>query len=112
MPRNFRRRVEVLYPICDEALKARMIEEVLGTMRSDGLKSWELGPDSVYERPADASQLRSQQRFIDLARERAREAEGIWGISTKSVVPAPASRALDKLRRRPGKKRKRRHSEQ
>lgn len=112
MPRNFRRRVEVLYPICDETLKARMIEEVLGTMRSDGLKSWELGPDSVYERPADASQVRSQQRFIDLARERAREAEGIWGISTKSVVPAPASRALDKLRRRPGKKRKRRHSEQ
>ena len=34
MPRNFRRRVEVMWPVLDESLKTRVIEEILGTMRS------------------------------------------------------------------------------
>ncbi|MEO6599809.1 MAG: polyphosphate kinase 1, partial [Polyangiaceae bacterium] len=45
MPRNFRRRVEVLFPILDESLKKRVMDEVLGTMRSDNTKAWQLRPD-------------------------------------------------------------------
>jgi polyphosphate kinase len=109
MPRNFRRRVEVMYPITDDVLRGRMIQEILGTMREDGLKTWVLGPGGNYERARDSGAVRSQQRFIELARERARENEAILGLA-KAVV-APAARALDKLRRRAGKKRKRRHRE-
>ena len=47
-----------------------------------------------------------EQRFIELTRERARENEAILGLAGKPL-PGPA-RALDKLRRR-GKKRKRRN---
>jgi polyphosphate kinase len=111
MPRNFRRRVEVMYPVTDDALKARMISEILFTMREDGVKSWVLRPTGKYERPgpSEGTSLRSQTRFIELARERARGNEGILGLA-KPVV-APSARALDKLRRRAGKKRKRRHRE-
>ena len=42
MPRNFRRRVEVMYPILDESLKRRITDEILGTMRRDGVKALSL----------------------------------------------------------------------
>jgi hypothetical protein len=93
----------------DEALKRRVIDEILNTMCSDGVKSWRLREAGTYERILDAPPLRSQVRFIELARERARENEAILGLS-KAVVTPPV-RALDKLRRRDGKKRKRRKHE-
>jgi polyphosphate kinase len=109
MPRNFRRRVEVMYPILDETLKRRLMDEILGTMRRDSVKAWSLRTDGSYARvlPKDNDEpVRSQQRFMELARERSRENEGILGLSSKSI-PGPV-RALDKLRRR-GKKKKRRN---
>ncbi len=107
MPRNFRRRVEVMYPVLDEALKRRVIDEILGTTWADGVKAWALRADGGYARlePKDGETVRSQQRFMELTRERAREPETILGLSSKSTLPGPA-RALDKLRRR-DKKRKR-----
>jgi polyphosphate kinase len=111
MPRNFRRRVEVMFPILDESLKKRMIEEVLGTMRSDNQKGWRLRPDGIYERGGIASEagfVRSQARFMELARERARESEAILGLSSKPLTLSMPPE-LDKLRRRAGKKRKRKH---
>ena len=107
MPRNFRRRVEVMYPILDDAVRRRVIDEVLGTMWKDNVKAWSMRPDGSYTRlvAKDEEVVRSQQRFIDLTRERARESEAILGLSSKSMLPGPV-RALDKLRRR-GKKRKR-----
>jgi polyphosphate kinase len=107
MPRNFRRRVEVMYPILDDSLRRRVIDEILGTMWKDNVKAWSLRPDGSYARlvPKDEETVRSQSRFIELTRERARETEAILGLSSKSTLPGPV-RALDKLRRR-GKKRKR-----
>jgi len=110
MPRNFRRRVEVMFPIADPSMRTRVIEEILGTMRADNTKSWLLQPNCTYERRREPGGIRSQQRFIELARDRARENEAILGLTTKTVTP-PTSRALDKLRRKVGKKRKRRRGE-
>jgi polyphosphate kinase len=108
MPRNFRRRVEVMFPILDETLKKRVIEEVLGTMRSDNTKGWLLRPTGVYQRiETEGTPLRSQSRFMELARERARESESLLGLQSKPLTLA-TPRALDKLRRRAGKKRKQR----
>jgi len=107
MPRNFRRRVEVMYPILDDSLRRRVIDEILGTTWNDSVKAWSMRSDGSYSRlvPKDDENIRSQQRFIDITRERARETEAILGLSGKSTLPGPV-RALDKLRRR-GKKRKR-----
>jgi polyphosphate kinase len=108
MPRNFRRRVEVMYPILDESLRRRVIDEILGNAWNDSVKAWALRSDGSYARLVpgpDEVVLRSQQRFMEITRERARESEAILGLSSKSSLPGPV-RALDKLRRR-GKKRKR-----
>ncbi|MFZ5895286.1 MAG: polyphosphate kinase 1 [Myxococcota bacterium] len=112
MPRNFRRRVEVMFPVCDSALKTRVVTEILQTMREDSAKSWVLRDKGNYERERapEGGGVRSQQRFIEMARERARGNEAILGLS--KAVQAPTPRALDKLRRRAGKKRKRRHREE
>ena len=107
MPRNFRRRVEVMFPILDEALKKRVIEEVLNSMRSDTAKGWLLGSNAIYQRiQVEGAGVRSQARFMELARERARESEALLGLQSKPLTLA-TPRALDKLRRRAGKKRKR-----
>jgi len=107
MPRNFRRRVEVMFPIVDETLKRRAIGEILGTMRADTAKGWILRADGSYTRLAtengDAG-VRSQQRFIELSRERAREAEPVLSLSSKQLPPVTD---LDKLRRKARRRRKR-----
>src|SRR5690606_4292435 len=109
MPRNFRRRVEVMFPILDPALKKRLTDEVLLLMRSDNVKGWLLGPDGAYSRAkTDAPPLRSQSRFMEMARERGREAEPLL-LSTKSftAVNTPDT-ALNKLRTLRNKRKQRR----
>jgi polyphosphate kinase len=72
MPRNFIRRVEIMFPIEDEGLRERLVNEVLGTMLGDNVKAWRLGPDGAYQRLfAGEQKVRSQHRFVELARERA-----------------------------------------
>ena len=80
MPRNFARRVELLIPIEDAAIKARLKDEVLGIMLADNVKTRVLREDGTYERVrplAEAEAVRSQQRFIELARSRAARAGGV-----------------------------------
>jgi len=109
MPRNFRRRVEVMWPVLDESLRRRVIDEILATMRADTAKGWVLEPSGGYVRPPlekDAKPLRSQYRFMELSRERARETEK--GVS-RQLAPAPAPSAqttMEKLRKRGAKKRR------
>jgi polyphosphate kinase len=109
MPRNFRRRVEVMFPVLDEGLKQRMIEEVLGNMRSDTAKGWLLRPSGHYERCAARDGVRSQQRFMELARERAREQEPIRGLTSKPLTLPPPP--IERLRRPEKKRKKRRRDE-
>ncbi len=72
MPRNFDRRVEVLLPIEDEALKRRIVDEILGLELADDTKAARLRPDGTYGRVAPNSDagVRSQSEFIRLARMR------------------------------------------
>jgi polyphosphate kinase len=78
MPRNFHRRVEVMVPILDADIKNRLLNEVLAVSMSDNVKSWALHSDGKYARTAPApgeTPVRGQARFIELARERVKEAE-------------------------------------
>ncbi|MBI3465433.1 MAG: polyphosphate kinase 1 [Planctomycetes bacterium] len=76
MPRNFFRRIEVMFPIEDPRLKSRIIEEILRIVLSDHVKSRMLRADGTYLRIASSDgqpAVRSQLAFQNLAREAARE---------------------------------------
>ncbi|MCM2315009.1 MAG: hypothetical protein NDJ92_07650, partial [Thermoanaerobaculia bacterium] len=72
MPRNFFRRVELTFPIRSKQLQTRIVDQIMKTCLADDAKGWEMGPDGTYTRrtPGQAP-LRSQQRFIELARSEA-----------------------------------------
>ena len=69
MPRNFFRRIEVTWPILSPRLRDRVELQILGTCLADDAKSWRLQPDGSYRRrKRGAGMIRSQQRFIEIAR--------------------------------------------
>jgi polyphosphate kinase len=74
MPRNFIRRVEVMFPIEDPGLRDRVVNEILTIALADNVKARRLLSDGSYERLKPASEreaVRSQQRFMELARAQA-----------------------------------------
>jgi polyphosphate kinase len=77
MPRNFFRRIELMFPVEDARLKARLINELLPLILKDNVKARQLSSDGCYVRvtPADGQEaIRSQMVFQSLARESARVA--------------------------------------
>ncbi|MBS0663125.1 MAG: polyphosphate kinase 1 [Verrucomicrobia bacterium] len=74
MPRNFFRRVELLFPIEDPELRKRIIDEILPTELRDNEDAQELRPDSTYAppaRPAGEPSFSAQRYFMAAARLRA-----------------------------------------
>jgi polyphosphate kinase len=73
MPRNFRRRVEIMFPIEDPRLQSRIIDGILGVVLMDNVKARVLQPDGTYRRVApprpDEPVIRSQVEFQNMARE-------------------------------------------
>jgi polyphosphate kinase len=72
MPRNFKKRAEILYPIENTELKARIIKEILMTYLNDNVKARLMQPDGSYVRvkPKEgAKPVRSQSALIAIARE-------------------------------------------
>ena len=77
MPRNFLRRIEVMFPVEDPRLKTRLTKELLQVVLNDNVKARQLQADGTYTRvvPAEGQDpLRSQTVFQALARESARVA--------------------------------------
>ncbi len=92
MPRNFVRRVEVLFPIEDPDLKRRVIDEILGLQLADNAKACQLHPEGIYERihvPEGTPVVRSQQRFMELARRKAQGSDEVRTTATLAVRTAP-----------------------
>ncbi len=109
MPRNFQRRVEAMFPIEDEGLRDRVLNEILGIALEDNVKARRLGPDGTYSRArgerhgvsgagangaAAKPPLRSQVRFMELAREKAQAAPALPGAGgsyqVRTSPPPPA----------------------
>ena len=89
MPRNFLSRVEVMAPIEDPDLRARLLE-ILTLGLADTAKGSLLRPDGRYERllpRGEEPPLRSQE-----ALERAARARGRAAPELRAVVPGPADR--------------------
>ena len=74
MPRNFFRRIEVVFPIEDGNLRERIRGEILEVLLRDNVKARFLRPNGVYEQPRRGSQAahRCHRELIELARETAR----------------------------------------
>jgi polyphosphate kinase len=72
MPRNFLRRVEMMWPVKNPALQKRIFEEILHATTHDNRKAWTLGPEGTYTRaqPAEGQPvLRSQAWLLDVERQ-------------------------------------------
>jgi polyphosphate kinase len=76
MPRNFHKRVEVMVPIEDSNLRAKLVD-ILQISAADNQKTWKLNPDGSYSRVdmISATPMRSQQRFIDITRDKVKLAD-------------------------------------
>jgi polyphosphate kinase len=75
MPRNFYRRIELMFPVEDVRLKARLINELLPVILKDNVKARQLRSNGTYTRlTAGEGQesIRSQGVFQTAAREAAR----------------------------------------
>ena len=71
MPRNLDSRVEVIVPVADPDLQARL-EEVLTANLDDDALAWELGPDDEWRKVPARQGLNVQLRLQELALERVR----------------------------------------
>ncbi len=72
MPRNLDRRVEVLTPVADPELQARL-DEVLEVELADDVLSWTLGSDGVWTRAPEGGSNESHLRLQALTVARAAE---------------------------------------
>jgi len=95
MPRNFRRRVEIMFPIEDPRLQNRIVDGILGVVLSDNVKARVLGPDGVYRRvpppKAGEAAVRSQIEFQNMARELSSKAPIRQVSAVSSSYPSPRS---------------------
>ena len=81
MERNLDRRIELLFPVTDPELQARLLE-VLELNLADDTNAWRLAADGTWARVPCRDGVSAQHRLQDLARERARrrrEAETLAG---------------------------------
>ena len=77
MPRNFFRRIELMFPVIDPRLKTRIMSEILETALADNVKARVLRPDGTYVRwrPWDGEEpVRSQVVLQTLTRQAAQKA--------------------------------------
>jgi polyphosphate kinase len=69
MPRNFIRRIEVMAPVDDPVIRARLLDEVLGSALRDNVKARRLKSDGTYEPvPPVEPAVRSQTLLLDTVR--------------------------------------------
>ncbi len=66
MPRNLDRRVEVVVPVTDSLLRARL-QSILDMFLADDMLAWELSPDGSWHKVPTTAGVNSQRRFQDEA---------------------------------------------
>jgi polyphosphate kinase len=99
MPRNFRRRVEIAFPIEAPALRDEILNEVLPRFLTDYGKARELQPDGSYVRlrPEEgAPRSQAQLQFRESSRRQAKklaEAQGEGKMRLSPIQHLPEARA-------------------
>jgi len=88
MPRNFHRRIEVMCPVEEPALKRRLLDEVLGIPLRDNVKARRLTVDGTYvpvDRPGP--KLRSQTALLEAAKQSAEVVEPVLRAVVPPIIP-------------------------
>jgi polyphosphate kinase len=70
MPRNFFRRIEIVFAVEEPALRDRIVNQILATQLADNVKASILGSDGNYTRvpsTKETGQHNSQNEFMALA---------------------------------------------
>ncbi|MDE1169960.1 MAG: hypothetical protein PW734_01915 [Verrucomicrobium sp.] len=89
MPRNLHRRIEVVFPLLDPALRARVAEEILPTYLKDCVKARVLQPDGTYRRACreeGKEPFQAQLAFRERAR---REQKAHRAVHAEEMVLTP-----------------------
>lgn len=93
MTRNLVRRIEVMFPIEDPALKVRVLDEIIATYLADNTKARRLDSDGVYTKlePGAAPPVRSQTVLLHLAQLAAgpRPAPTQWRVESQRITLTP-----------------------
>jgi polyphosphate kinase len=108
MDRNLSRRVEVVFPIEQPDLKARLIDEILAISLADNVKARKLEAGGEYTRLAPGPgepAVRSQTRFLELAAEAERRQLALAPGDAAAAVglgPVPVKVGKKPRARKPG----------
>jgi polyphosphate kinase len=76
MPRNFFRRIEVMFPVVDPRLRSRLVDDILPVLLADTVKARALQPDGTSLRVAPdpgVNPVREQVALQGMARQASRE---------------------------------------
>jgi len=93
MPRNFDRRVEVVAPVEDRRLHAR-VASLLETRLADSRQAWDLFPDGSYvqRKPGAGPVISTHERLL----------QNSWGLTGSTVIdgdgvsrPSPAEQTVN-----------------
>lgn len=94
MPRNLYERVEVLFPVWDPTLRARIREEILPAYLADTRKARILNPDGTYTRAPGAYSRRSvsvQDTLMQLAQMNIEDMRVAAPVETVVEIAGPAT---------------------
>ncbi|MDE7223121.1 MAG: RNA degradosome polyphosphate kinase, partial [Acetatifactor sp.] len=88
MPRNLERRVEILFPVEEPALREQL-RDILNAQLKDNVKAHVLQPDGTYVKVNRRGRERfiSQEYFCSQAQRAAKEAAGEPLSETRRFVP-------------------------
>lgn len=87
MPRNFHRRVEVMYPIDDPTLRARILAEILDPQLRADARAWRLRRDGTYGRRVEGPDAVDTQDLLVRRARRAAEPEAIGPVLRAVSAP-------------------------
>ncbi len=93
MPRNFYRRVEIMFPLESPAIKKRIISEILPFYLADNVKARELRQNGTYRRVkagADEPSHRAQSELLELHFQNALKKKQTLGRSLDKDLLAPS----------------------
>ena len=95
MPRNLDRRVEIIFPVEDDLLKAK-VKHILDVQLSDTLKAYEMTDDSTYVRikpPRGKKPVGAQDTFCREAKKHSEP--DIDFFKKRTFVPILANEVID-----------------
>jgi polyphosphate kinase len=106
MPRNLFERCEVVFPVKDPQLCARLKDEIFAAYLADSAKTRMLQPDGDYRRArpsGNGAPFSAQDFFIQLAEGRATREQIPLPVEMGRLSPArPAARRKAPARKKPG----------